>query len=199
MEAGRIPGDKKKAQDRGATLVFLDESGYLLNPTVRRTYAPCGETPILKAWDRHDRISAIGAITVSPIQQRLNLYVTLLGDDANADARDTVRFLRQIHQHIRGPLTIVWDRGNIHDRAGVVQDYLTQHPEIVTECFPAYAPELNPEELVWQHTKYSRLPNFAANSTIVLRRKLADEFRILSKQPEMLRSFIQHTELPLLN
>lgn len=169
----------------------------MLNPTVRRTYAPCGETPILKAWDRHDRISAIGAITVSPKQQRLNLYVTLLGDDANANARDTVRFLRQLHQHVRGPLTIVWDRGNIHDRADEVRDYLADHPEIETERFPAYAPELNPEELVWQHTKYSRLPNFAAQNTAILRKKLADEFRTLSRQPNLLRSFIQHTQLPL--
>ena len=165
---------------------------------MRRTYAPRGETPILKSWDRHDRITAIGAITVSPKRQRLNLYVTLLADDANANAGDTVRFLRQIHQQIRGPLTVVWDRGNIHDRAAVVRDYLAHHPEIVTERFPAYAPELNPEELVWQHTKYSRLPNFAANNTLVLRRKLADEFRTLSQQPELLRSFIEHTELPLL-
>ena len=118
--------------------------------------------------------------------------------DANACAEDTVLFLRQLHQHIRGPLTIVWDRGNIHDRASVVRGYLARHPEIVTERFPAYAPELNPEELVWQHTKYSRLSNFAANNTVVLRTKLADEFQTLSRQPELLRSFIEHTQLPLL-
>lgn len=165
---------------------------------MRRTYAPRGETPILKSWDRHDRISAIGALTVSPKRQRLGLFVTLLGDDANANADDTVSFLHQLRQHIRGPLTIVWDRGKIHDRAAVVRAYLARHPEIVTERFPAYAPELNPEEMVWQHTKYSRLSNFAANNTLVLRRKLADEFRTLSQQPQLLRSFIQHTELPLL-
>ena len=179
-------------------MAFLDESGYMLNPTVRRTYAPCGETPILKSWDRRDRITAIGAITVSPMQQRLNLFVTLLGDDANACAEDTVRFLRQLHHHIRGPLTIVWDRGHIHDRASVVRNYLARHPEIVTERFPAYAPELNPEELVWQHTKFTRLSNFAANDTVVLRTKLADEFQTLSLRPELLRSFIEHTQLPLL-
>jgi transposase len=170
----------------------------MLNPTVRRTYAPRGETPILKAWDRRDRISAIGAITVSPKQKRINLYVNLLGDDANARADDTVRFLRQLHQHVRGPLTILWDRGLIHDRATDVRKYLARHPEIVTERFPAYAPELNPEEMVWQHTKYSRLPNFAAQNTVVLRKKLADEFRTLSKQTHLLRSFIRHTQLPML-
>ena len=108
-----------------------------------------------------------------------------------------MRFLQQIHQHIRIPLTIIWDRGNIHDRAGTVRNYLARHPEIVMERFPAYAPELNPEEWVWQHTKSSCLPNFAANNTIVLRRKLAEEFRTLSQQPELLRSFIEHTKHPL--
>ena len=170
----------------------------MLNPTVRRTYAPRGETPILKSWDRHDRISAIGAITVSPKRQRLNLYVTLLGDDSNANARDTVRFLRQLHQNIRGPLTVVWDRGTVHDRAREVQDYLALHPEIVTEKFPAYAPELNPKEMVWQHTKYSCMANFAADNTVALRRKMAAEFKTLSRQPQLLKSFIQHTGLPLL-
>jgi transposase len=177
--------------------VFLDESGYMLNPTVRRTYAPRGETPILKSWDRRGRISAIGAITVSPKLQRFNLFVNLLGDDANACAGDTVRFLRQLHRHIRGPLTLVWDRGNIHDRAGAVRDYLARHPEIAVEQLPAYAPELNPEELVWQHTKYSRLANFAAGNTVVLRRKLAEEFRTLSRQPELLRSFVKRAGFPL--
>jgi len=170
----------------------------MLNPTVRRTYAPRGETPILKAWDRRDRISAIGAITVSPKRRRLDHYVTLLADDANANADDTVRFLAQLHRHIRGPLTIIWDRNNTHDRASVVRQYLARHPEIVTERFPAYAPELNPEELVWEHTKYGRLSNFAASSTVALRTKLAAELRTLAGQPTLLCSFINHTKLPLL-
>jgi transposase len=151
----------------------------------------------LKSWDRRDRISAIGAITVSPKRHRVNLYATLLPNDANATARDTVRFLQQMHRHIPGSLTILWDRGNIHDRSSAVRHYLARHSEIVTERFPAYAPELNPEELVWQHTKYSRLANFAAPCTALLRTRLAYEFRSLSRQPNLLRSFIRHTGLPL--
>ena len=47
-------------------LVFLDESGFFLTPTVRRTLAPRGKTPVLKAWDRRDRWSAISCVTLSP-------------------------------------------------------------------------------------------------------------------------------------
>jgi hypothetical protein len=43
---------------------FIDESGLLLMPTRRRTWAPEGHTPIFRSNDEHDRISALAAITV---------------------------------------------------------------------------------------------------------------------------------------
>lgn len=112
----------------------------MLTPTVRRTLAPRGKTPILRSWDRHDRISAISAVTVSPKRKRLGLYFRLLPDDTNAHGEDTVAFLEQLRRHIRGPMTILWDRSNIHDHSKVVPAYLAEHPEIETETFPGYAP-----------------------------------------------------------
>ena len=67
-------------------MVFLDESGFMLTPTVRRTFAPRGQTPLIKSWDRHDRISAISAVTVSPKRRRLGLYFHLMPDDENVHA-----------------------------------------------------------------------------------------------------------------
>jgi transposase len=32
------------------------------------------------------------------------------------------------------------------------------------EWLPAYAPELNPDEQVWNHSKYSQLANFIADN-----------------------------------
>jgi hypothetical protein len=55
--------------------VFLDESGFFLTPTMRRTLAPCGCTPVLEAWDRRDKLSAISAITVSLLAGRTNLLI----------------------------------------------------------------------------------------------------------------------------
>ena len=112
--------------------MFLDESGFMLTPTVRRTFAPRGQTPVLRSWDRHDRISAISAVTVSPKRRRLGLYFHLMPDDENVHGEDTVAFLRQLRRHIAGPMTILWDRGNVHDRSKVVRAYLAEHPEVVT-------------------------------------------------------------------
>ena len=177
---------------------MLDESGYLLTPVVRRTYAPRGKTPVQPCWDRRDRISAISTITVSPQRKLPGLYFTLLPDNQNAHGEDIVSFLRQLHRNIRGPLTLIWDRGNIHDRSAFVRKYLAKHPEIVTEKFPAYAPELNPDEGVWAYTKYNRLANYAPPNTSALRVRLHTELARLRNRRDLLASFIQHTPLPLL-
>src|SRR5260370_34040802 len=92
-KAKKFPRIATAAQPRGAHLVFLDESGYMLTPTVRRTGAPRGSKPILDCWDRRDRISAISGLTVSPRSRRPNLIFDLLPDNTNITARDAVDFL----------------------------------------------------------------------------------------------------------
>ena len=164
----------------------------MLTPTVRRTLAPRGQTPILRSWDRHDRISAISCITVSPKRRRLGLYFRLLPDDANAHGEDTVAFLKQLRRHIPGPMTVLWDRANIHDRSKVVRASLAGHPEIRAEKFPGYAPETNPDEMVWEHTKHGRLANFTPVDTAELRSVLIEEFGRIHRKPELLSAFIRH-------
>ena len=56
----------KKSPPPGGPLVFLDESGFLLIPTHRRTWAPEGHTPMVPHRYRHDRLSALAALTVLP-------------------------------------------------------------------------------------------------------------------------------------
>jgi hypothetical protein len=71
----------KKARREHRTIVLLDESGFMLQPLVRRTWAPRGETPVHRTWDRHHRLSVISALTVSPNRRRLGLYFSM--HDAN--------------------------------------------------------------------------------------------------------------------
>lgn len=185
------------AQQRNAHLVFLDESGYLLTPTVRRTWAPRGSKPILDCWDRRDRLSAISALTVSPRSRRLNLYFDLLPDNANVHGADVVEFLRRLRQQLGGGFTVLWDGSRVHEKSGCVQEFLAAHPEIVAATLPAYAPELNPDELVWGWSKYGRLSNLAAANTDRLRDQVIDELSHLRKRPDLLRSFIDKTELTM--
>jgi len=191
----RFPAIAAAARERGAHLVFLDESGYMLTPTVRRTWAPRGSKPVLDCWDRRDRISALSALTVSPQRGRLDLVFDLLPDNTNARAEDVVAFLEQLRRRLPNGFTVLWDGSNIHRKANLVDAFVWRHPEIKTERLPAYAPELNPDELVWGWSKYGALPNLAAENTDVLRDHVIDQVVHLKEHPELLASFINKTKL----
>ena len=198
QEVARWVGDEfprivREAFRRKAHLVFLDESGFFLTPTVRRTLAPRGRTPVLDAWDRRDRLSAISAITVSPVAARPNLYFDVYSHPVHGE--QVVAFLADLHRRL-GPLTVVWDRGPIHDKAKVVRAWLAEHPGVVTEKFPGYVPDLNPDEGVWGWTKYGRLANLAANDTDELWDRVIEELIEVKFRPDLLRGFIRQTELP---
>jgi transposase len=198
-EVARWIGDEfprivREAFRRRAYLVFLDESGFLLTPTVRRTLAPRGKTPVLVAWDRRDRWSAISCVTVSPVAGRPGLYFDLL--DHNVHGEDVVAFLAEVHRRL-GPLTVVWDRNQIHSRSKAVKAWLAEHPGVVAEDFPGYVPDLNPDEGVWGWTKYGRLSNLAANDKDELWDRVVDELVELKFRPDLLRGFIRQTGLPV--
>jgi transposase len=192
-----FPRIVQKARDRGAHLVFLDESGFMLTPTVRRTWGPQGQTPIHRCYDRRDRLSAISCLTVSPRSRRLNFYFDLLPDNSNAKADDIIDFLRQLKKQLGGPFTVIWDGSNIHSKSRKVREYLAGHPEIVVQTLPGYAPELNPDEGVWGWSKYGRLANLAAASTDQLRDRVTNEFTTLKRHRQLLNAFIQESGLPL--
>jgi transposase len=190
-----FPDILEAAANRDAHVVFLDESGFMLTPTVRRTWAPQGQTPLLPCWDRRDRLSAISCITVSPQRARLNLYFMLLPDNKNATAQEIVEFLQHLKHQLGGPFTVIWDGLRIHSRAKLVKAYLAKHPEIVAETLPGYAPELNPDEGVWGWTKYGRLANLAAANTLELRQKVQEELAALKSDHQLLNSFVQEADL----
>ena len=191
-----FPRIVREARARDAHLVFPDESCFQLTPTVRRTLAPRGKTPVLRCWDRRDKISAISAITLSPRRHLPGLYFRLLPDKENFHGEEVVEFLKQLRRHLRR-FTVIWDRNQIHSRSKVVRAYLAEHPEIVVEDFPGYAPELNPDELVWGWAKYGRLANYAAEDLGALRGRVEAELNYLREHPYDLVDFIDHTELPL--
>ena len=132
---------------------------------------------------------------MSPRARRLNLYFALLPH--NAHAEDVVAFLEQLRRQVNRRLTVVWDGSNIHRKAKAVQHYLARHPKVVAKDLPPYAPEANPDELVWGWSKQGRLANLAANDTDELAENVVDELTYLQEHPHLLTSFVEKAALPL--
>jgi transposase len=177
-------------------MTFIDESGFMLAPTLRRTYAPRGRAPVDKVTDPHARISVIGAITLSLEYKRVRLTFQLLPDNANFHGESIAAFLRILSERVKGPNTIIWDSVRIH-LAESVQGYLSAMDGIVTETFPPHAPDLNPVDSVWSYIKYARLPNYTPFDLSELRKTLTAELRRVQGQPHLLLSFIRRTGLAL--
>ncbi len=166
----------------------------MLQPTVRRTWAPRGRTPILKCYDRRDRLSAISAVTVSPKRRRLGLYFDIL--DHNVKADDFEAFVEQLLRRLRRPIILVIDRYSVHRSAA--RKLQARYPKrLSVEWLPAYAPELNPDEQVWNHTKYADLSNFIPDDVLHLGQSVAASLRKTRGQQHLLRSFFKHARLPL--
>lgn len=122
----------------------------MLIPPVVRTWAPVGRTPVLRHSYRRERLSVIGGLSVSPERQRLGLYFQIY--PWNVTAVEIVQYFTELLRHLRGPVMVLLDGCSIH-RDGKVVEFCRRHRRLQLERFPAYAPELNPEEYVWTQSK----------------------------------------------
>jgi transposase len=158
----------------------------------RRTWAPCGETPVQRAWDRYDRLSVIGAITLSPTRTRLSVPFQIHGD--NIRTAEVVAFIRALRASKCGPLIVILDRWAVH-RAAAKQILASRLKKIEFEWLPAYAPELNPVEALWSHTKYGELANFVPADTPQLQRSVRKSLKSQASDHGLKNSFFQTAKL----
>jgi transposase len=166
----------------------------MLQPLRRRTWAPRGQTPIQRAWERHDRLSVVGAITVSPRRRRLAEYFQMLR--RNVDADDLVWFVERLHRRLRRKIILVWDRSGPHRRAAKL--LVATHADWLTiEWLPPYSPELNPEEQCWDHAKYADLANYIPDDLDELYKAVGESLQQQGGNNHLLRSYFDHAELGL--
>jgi len=166
-------------------------------PLVRRTWSRRGHTPVLRQRGRSRRkVSVIAALTISPRRHRVRGYFGFL-PDANYDGEAILAFVRGLCRTVHGPIEIVWDRLRAHHQ-GAVGAWLTRRrPRVRAHLLPAYAPELNPVELIWGYAKTNPMANFAPTELQELLRHTQRAALGIAENQPLLRSFIQHGSLPL--
>lgn len=176
------PSSKAHADQR--TILFVDEAGFYPLPFVARTYAPCGQTPVLRAPLTYDHLSVISAITP---QGRLFAHI----EDRAIRGPDIVAFLQQLLRQIPGKLLVIWDGASIH-RCQAVKDFLAHGAakRLHLARLPAYAPDLNPDEGVWNHLKRIELRNRCCQDLDELRWELGLALRRLRRRPHILTACV---------
>jgi transposase len=164
----------------------VDEAGFYLLPMVVRTYAPRGQAPVLRVKLTRDHLSAIGGIT-----QQGRLFMQMQERAYNAE--DVVRFLRMLLRKIPGALLVIWDGSPIH-RANVVKEFLSSPmgKRVHLERLPGYAPELNPQEQVWNLLKRRELKNLCCQDLAHLGQELVRAKERLRHRQDILQHCFTH-------
>lgn len=164
----------------------------MLQPLVRKTWAPVGQTPVMYCWDRHDRLSVIGGLSLALRRNQLGLYFGVHG--RNVTAEEFERFLRDVQRGLRRPLIVVLDRWSVHRKAA---RSLQADRRFRFEWLPPHAPDLNPVEHVWNHTKSADLANYVPGSILELECAVDWSLQETRQAPGLLRSFFHAAKLEL--
>ena len=175
---------KKGALKQGATILFGDESAFYLLPSVVRTWAKVGHTPLLRPVTRREHLSVASAIS-------LGGQLATKTQATSFNGSGIVSFLSHLLQTVPGNIVLIWDGAKIH-HCKLVKAFL-KTPEasrLRLIRLPAYSPELNPDEGVWHWLK-RELGNACCKSLQELTRKLRQAVATLRRKPPVIQAFFQ--------
>lgn len=159
-------------------------------PGLARTYAPQGQTPVLKVLLSYSHLSVMSAITEAG-----QLYTPVRARALTS--HDSLGFLRHVSRRVGRKLLVIWDGSPIHRRE--VDKFMADGgaERMHLEWLPAYAPDLNPDEGVWQHLKNVELRNVSCKNLDHLRRELHLAVMRLRSKPHLIKSFFSGAGLPI--
>jgi transposase len=180
----------QRAAHERRTLVFVDESGFYLLPSVARTYAPQGQTPVLHEWQTRDHLSAFGGTTPH------GRFYTLARQES-LNGTHVIAFLNHLLRYANRWL-VIWDRSPIHRRTEV-REHARNVPRrrIHLELLPPYAPDLNPVEWAWRYLKHVELRNYACRDLEDVHQEFHLAVARLRRKPHILKSFFAAAGLPI--
>lgn len=135
----------------------------------------------------------IGCVSLSPARRRVRIDWRV--HRHNIRAAEVAGFVRrQAERH--GRIILVLDRWGVH-RCAAQRLAAELGRRVHVEWLPAYAPDLNPAEQLWNHAKYADLANFVPDDIAHLARRVGLSLHHQSRRTDLLRSFFRTARLDL--
>jgi len=197
VAAGRLAGAPEKSAESGGVILLADEVGFMMTPTVKRTWARRGRTPTVPFHARRQKkVSVLGAVALEPAAGAVEL-VCDFHPDSYVRGPQAAAFLHRVLAEYPGrPVDLVWDNLSAH-KSGIVKEVLAEHPRLTLHYLPPYAPDLNPAEGVWSLTKYHRMANHTISDLPTLHAEAVRHLADVGRNPALLRSCFEGAGLAL--
>ena len=181
-KAIKFPSLRARAKRAGAKIFFLDEAGVRSDQVLGRTWGLRGQTPEVATSGRRQSVSAISAVNA-----RGEFWYEIYTERLNA-----VRFVELLKHFMRGrrnPVFLVLDGHPAHI-AKVVAEYVQRLVgRLELHFLPGYAPELNPDEFVWNHLKRQGVSKTPLRRDESLRSRVQSDLAHIQSRPPLVRSF----------
>jgi transposase len=164
-------------------IYFVDESVVRSDAHRGTTWGKIGQTP--EVQDSGDRFSLKLISAVSPRgDMRFQCF------EGRMNGPRFVEFLKKLHADTGGPIIVIADGASYHG-SGPVQRYIKEtQGQVVVEHLPAYSPDLNPDEQVWNHAK-ARLGKLFVATKQEFKAALFSIMFSIQRTRELVRSFFQ--------
>jgi transposase len=177
---------------------MADEVGFLMSPSVKKTWSPRGDTPVVRyRCRRHKKVSVPGAVALRPATGEVALPCDFHPDSYVRGEQAAAFLHRVLAEYPAGPVDVVWDNLAAH-RAPIVKEVLAAHPRLALHYLPPYAPDLNAAEWVWCLAKHHRMANHTIDDLGLLHATAKRHLDDVAADQHLLRSCFHGAALALL-
>lgn len=183
-KAETYPKLRRRSRSRGADIFFLDEAGFRSDSPLQRTWGAKGKTPEVQTSARRQSINAISAIN-----QQGAFWYNICGNRLNA--KRFIEFLASFLRRRRRPVFLVVDRHPAH-QAKLVAEYVQAcKGRLELHFLPGYAPDLNPDEFVWNYMRECGTSKMPLKKNESLPARVENDLAAIKAKPMLVRSFFR--------
>lgn len=183
------PKIKKMAQMQGADIYFGDAAHIRSDHHAGRTWGKKGETPVVLSTGGRHGMSLISAIT-SKGHMRF-----MIKEKGGVNSEAFIEFLKRLLAGAKRPIYLIVDRGPAHISKKTKDFVKTLGDSFKLFYLPPYAPDRNPDELVWKHLKADTTGRMVTTDKADFKSKVVSSMRSLQRNRKKIRSFYQKPSL----
>jgi len=179
------PAIARRAKKEKAEIYFWDESGFRADAVQGKTWGVKGQTPVVQVPGQRQSISAASAVSAKGAFWFATYQGALSGELF-------VDLLKKLMHRRKKPLHLVVDGLPAHKKALVKEYVASTHGKLQLHFLPGYAPDLNPDELVWSHAKRTGNARRPLQAGEKLEERVNAQLAEIGKNPRLVRSFFKH-------
>lgn len=177
-----FPKLRSRAKQTGAKIFFLDEAGVRSDQVLGRTWGLRGQTPEVPTSGQRQSVSAISAVSA-----RGEFWYEVYTERLNAGK--FTELLAHFMCRRRGKVFLVLDRHPAHIAKTVSEFVQRFNGRLELHFLPGYAPELNPDEFVWNHLKRQGVSKTPLRRNESLRGRVQADLANIKSRPHLVRTF----------